>query len=105
MTPTKEQIESEAENEYPSFFVDGSSSAHGQALKRKGFIVGVEWALSQPSDACEFAEWTFKKGWMLCTESHGGTSFWMLLEAINPGGEGEKSTTELYQIFLKEKQK
>ena len=92
MTPTKEQIESEAENEYPFFFVDGSSSAHGQALKRKGFIVGVEWALSQPSDAVEFAVWL-----SLNTDNQDSAGSYLK--------EIYYLYSKLYQIFLKEKQK
>lgn len=100
---TREKIQEEAEKRY-----DDNGYTHLEvemrAMKRT-FIAGCNLLLPEIEKECiAFAEWTFKKGWVLCTEDKNGTSFWMPLEAMEPNGSTEKSTTELFHLYQKEKE-
>ncbi len=86
------------------------------AQQQTAFILGFQKAAEyiqshnsfsdQPvkgKEAVEFSEWLFKTGWVLCTSSDEGKHFWQPLEAIDPAGEGEKTTAELYHLFTSQK--
>jgi hypothetical protein len=101
---TREQIEAEAERIFPNFRTE-----YPDGYRYGGFIKACEWMQSQlqsqaEREAIEFAEWLFKTGWVLCTSGGSLECFWMELETINPSGDGEKSTDELYELFKKERE-
>lgn len=103
---TDEEIKIEAKKQYPVRLVNSISKGRGvhkQDLneeKRFAFHEGAQFALSLPSNSravaeVEFAEWAGKNGWVY-------NSFWKSWSIPSNPLVGEKSTSELYQIFLSE---
>ena len=90
---TNEEIEIEAKKRY------GNTIMNPDAIAMKiGFIDGVKIAQSEltrlKADVTGFAEWCGEGSWV--KDRHG----WFQ----NKGGKSCKSTSELYQEYLKQKQ-